>query len=78
MRFITKKEHQQRGCAFCTDVQSTRGMQYDGNNKGLYAKGRACPYNECPYHEMDEYTSYKEFCAALEEECSKLLEGIAS
>ena len=49
MRIVYNKEMKQRGCILCQ-----------------YFKGpRNCPYKECPYHDLDEFTTFEEFYDTL-------------
>ena len=49
MRMLNNEEMKQRGCAFCQDI------------KGY----RHCPHRVCPYHDLDEFTAFEEFCESL-------------
>ena len=52
MRRIMRKERVQRGCAYCMfSVMKSWG----GSN------WRHCPYDECPYRELDKYKTYREY-----------------
>ena len=46
MRTLDVDEKRQRGCDFCQDI------------KGY----RHCPHAVCPYHDLDEFTAFEEFC----------------
>lgn len=52
MRRLDKKEVGLRGCPYCTDCvqRHTSGIPR-----------RFCPYDECPYHELDQYKSYRHY-----------------
>lgn len=57
-RLIRDRERKQRGCIYCLDMQTTG----DGTN----IAGRYCPYEECPYHELDKYETYDEYMKATD------------
>lgn len=47
MRLLKLSEIEQRGCRFCADeIRKNRNM---------------CPYEECPYHELDNVKTYGEY-----------------
>lgn len=48
MRLLTFNEKAKRGCYYCTDLTVKNGR-------------KACPYYECPYHELDEFENYGEY-----------------
>jgi hypothetical protein len=52
MRQIRKEEKKQRGCDYCENV-----IPPNVSGKAI----RQCPYDECPYHELDEAESYNEY-----------------
>lgn len=54
MRFIHNKERVQRGCTYCTDAVIV------SRKKGDY-RNRKCPYDECPYHELDGFETYGDY-----------------
>lgn len=53
MRVLHKKEIVQRGCAYCLDA--VMKVSYLGY------RARHCPFSECPYRELDEYDTYKDY-----------------
>jgi hypothetical protein len=53
MRALTEKETKKRGCRYCTDRFMHRNAY--GSMQGH------CPHEECPYHELDKYDTYKEY-----------------
>lgn len=53
-RHITDKEKKKRGCIYCMDTLT-------GSQQGSYYVGRFCPYEECPYRELDKYDSYGDY-----------------
>lgn len=56
MRIVHNKERYKRGCAYCADALMIKDKK--GQNR------RACPYNECPYQELDEFKNYGEYLKA--------------
>lgn len=52
MRQLHRKEITQRGCAYCLESVMKK---YGGHAL------RHCPHDECPYHELDKYETYKEY-----------------
>lgn len=57
MRMLSKAEKKKRGCVSCCDL-----VPYIGRNCRV-----ACPYDECPYHELDKYDTYGEYMKATGE-----------
>ena len=58
-RTVTDRERKQRGCIYCLDVVTT------GKTSSYYA-GRYCPYDECPYRELDKHETYGEYMKATD------------
>lgn len=54
MRYVSMKERQKRGCLECYD-------------RRMRSKGISCPYDRCPYRELDKYDNYEDFIQ--EKEC---------
>ena len=53
MRYLKEKEQKKRGCSCCLDAVM---------KKSYYGfVSRHCPFDECPYHELDEYDTYREY-----------------
>ena len=52
-----KKETKKRGCWYCANmvVEQQEGARF---------ATRYCPYDECPYHELDDYESYEQYFKA--------------
>lgn len=49
MRYIGVKERNKRGCLYCIDLSKAK-------------KGRVmCPYDRCPYRELDNFSDYEDF-----------------
>ena len=51
MHQVRRDEYNQRGCHYCLHYKT--GTQ-------------ACPYDECPYHELDTVSSYEEYLRSQE------------
>lgn len=56
MRYLEKNEMHQRGCDLCTSLIRKHGIS--GDNREV---SKACPYEICPYEEMDEFESYTNY-----------------
>lgn len=54
MRRIELEEKKQRGCGYCLHYRTGAGKSY-------------CPFDECPYHELDNVTSYEEYLESQNE-----------
>lgn len=59
MREIHNEERHQRGCDYCYDIC----FRYANENK---YRRRLCPHDVCPYIELDNFTTYKEYMKATE------------
>lgn len=53
MRTIHIDRKKKRGCGYCLDFIPCEKM--------LGRKKSKCPYDECPYHELDEVNTYDEY-----------------
>lgn len=51
MRELTQGEILKRGCRYCADKQRMLDCR----------KISHCPYEECPYHELDNVKTYGEY-----------------
>lgn len=49
MREVSIRERQKRGCLYCADCSCGSG------------KHTKCPYDKCPYHELDGFKSYEAY-----------------
>ena len=74
-RLITETEYKQRGCYFCADKTNTKGIKYTGKREG-FAKAIACPYEECPYRELDAFDSYSQFVDDQTKKYANLVSGV--
>ena len=54
VRLVSTPEKKQRGCVYCLD--NVR----DANTRGIHV-GRYCPYEKCPYRELDKYKTYEQY-----------------
>jgi hypothetical protein len=52
MQQITEKLRVEKGCSWCTDKVK---KNLDGTTRNY------CPYNECPYEELDEFEAYEDY-----------------
>ena len=52
MRILSTQEKIQRGCAYCAYIQMEEVNE---------VVKKVCPYDECPYHELDEFDTYSEY-----------------
>jgi hypothetical protein len=50
--FLKENECRKRGCLFCADGKKTNKY-----NAVLIE----CPYDTCPYHELDDFDSYEDY-----------------
>ena len=54
MRKIHLDRKHKRGCAYCLDL-------IPWEKKGNKVRLSKCPYDECPYHELDNVKTYDEY-----------------
>ena len=55
MRMVPYFEKKQRGCMYCNHMEAKEfGKEIR----------TACPFDECPYHDLDKYKTYDEFMAS--------------
>ena len=55
MRMVPYFEKKQRGCMYCNHMKAKEfGKEIR----------TACPFDECPYHDLDKYKTYDEFMAS--------------
>lgn len=52
MRILRRKEQTKRGCLYCTQMEK---KMYGGRLSTF------CPYDKCPYHELDGYKKYTDY-----------------
>lgn len=69
MRYIVDCNPQKRGCGICADV-----IKIDSPTKNGY-KTKACPYDECPYHELDQFEKYTDYDKHAKQEGKNHLES---
>lgn len=53
MRELARNEIVQRGCEYCAD------------HRMMGTKGTGCIYTKCPYHELDNVKTYREYEKSL-------------
>ena len=58
MRFVVDCNPQKRGCDICADVKKISSWD---KHLCKYVPRRICPYDECPYHELDDVKCYSEY-----------------
>ena len=62
-RYIFHREKEQRGCCYCADA-IVGVLRVDKNKKSqpvFVEEAKYCPYSKCPYHELDNCSSYTEW-----------------
>lgn len=57
MRRIHNAERIQRGCAFCADCTWIDKKPHD--------RVRACPYDVCPYRQLDKTKKYDDYLKSI-------------
>ena len=57
MRYVADCNPNKRGCYICADTKKIN-ITRDGKH---IANAHICPYNECPYHELDDFKDYSEY-----------------
>ena len=60
MRELKQAEQTKRGCKLCADVEKIA-------KKGKYPR-RHCPYDKCPYHELDGFKTYKDYLISVSDD----------
>lgn len=68
-RWLTTSEAVARGCSYCLDCEKTHLTREEYGQ--LYRRGTRpprwlCPFESCPYHELDGAESYEERCKEAE------------
>lgn len=58
MRKLHNEERKHRGCDWCAD---SIAPEYSARTKTQ----RKCPYDECPYSEMDGFDKYKDYVLSI-------------
>lgn len=58
MRPVNLSRKHKRGCGYCLDYIPTRKV-------GKTTKRARCPFDVCPYHELDKYKKYEEYVSSL-------------
>ena len=65
-RILESDEKKKRGCVYCNDLIKEKGKMEERYYDITISK---CPFEECPYHELDKYNTYNDY---LKSEDSKL------
>jgi hypothetical protein len=60
MRPLTDKGIRKRGCYYCADKE----RMYDDKKRSYV---NLCPYDKCPYHELDDVKTYGEYIQKTDE-----------
>lgn len=61
MRALDKKEMAKRGCECCKDI----AKDYFPEMPNPTFRKWACPHEECPYDELDDFDSYSQYLKSL-------------
>lgn len=69
MRRLTGWEKSKRGCCYCTEAIQRR---VNTGNGMTIEKTVACQHNECPYHELDNCRSFRQYLLSQEKATAKL------
>ncbi len=72
MRYIIDLNSNKRGCEICADVVKAK-RHYNGET--TYPK--ACPYDECPYHELDDVKNYSEYDKRMKKLGGNIIDELA-
>ena len=59
MRELTREESNKRGCRFCRNIRRVKGYKKEGSKWPI--RLFVCPFDECPYHELDEHETYDDY-----------------
>lgn len=61
--FLKENEYSKRGCEYCADNagHGHKIFKYKSKRKSYLAVTIKCPYDECPYHELDDFDSYADY-----------------
>lgn len=71
MRSIVDCNQNKRGCYLCADVVKMKFMR----NGKYVVTAKCCPYDKCPYHELDNVKSYSEYDRKVKKEGKNHLEA---
>ena len=69
MRFISDCNPNKRGCYLCADITRVKC-----NVNGNMVTRKVCPYDECPYHELDHVENYMQYDKQVKKQGRNLLE----
>lgn len=55
---LSEEEKRKRGCIYCADIKKIKGYHVGQ----VYIKAHSiCPYDICPYGELDKFNTYKDY-----------------
>ena len=55
---LSEEEKRKRGCIYCADIKKVKGYHVGQ----VYIKAHlTCPYDICPYGELDNFNAYKDY-----------------
>lgn len=72
MRLVVDCNPNKRGCGLCADVCKEKVWSRE---EGKMVTRKYCPYDECPYHELDEFKSYAEYDEHAKKEGQRQMES---
>jgi len=62
MREIDREEKVKRGCEYCKDITKKKKKKFYGKAATPHLViGEYCPYDECPYKELNNHDTYGEY-----------------
>lgn len=64
MRVLKAREMCKRGCVYCLDYTKKKAKA------DARKKSHVCMHDECPYHELDNYSSYTQYLKSEASICS--------
>lgn len=70
MRKVIDCNPNKRGCYLCADVKKIKIK-----DRGTMLTVKYCPYDECPYHELDDVKCYSEYDNKVKKQGRNLLEA---
>ena len=69
MRPLADCNPKKRGCLLCADMIKVPSL----HDKAFQSK--ACPYNKCPYHELDDFKTYADYDRHAKKEGQRQMES---
>ena len=58
MRYIADCNPNKRGCDYCANVEKCK---FWVERERKFVTRKVCPYDECPYTELDHFKTYAEY-----------------